>query len=158
MQLIAYQEQQTALHISSRLGNVDNVVLLLQHGASPDATTKDLYTPLHIAAKEGHEEVAQVLLEQGASQTLMTKVGINLQCASFECFCGVFSYCPSLSLCVCMRVCMRAFLCVSVTFLSILILLGSENFAKSNQCNYIKKLDGTNPVFNLTIIFKVKLL
>lgn len=68
------QEQQTPLHIAARLGNVDNVVLLLQHGASPDATTKDLYTPLHIAAKEGHEEVVAALLEHGASQNLTTKV------------------------------------------------------------------------------------
>ena len=57
------------------MGNVDNVVLLLQHGASPDSTTKDLYTPLHIAAKEGHEEVTSVLLDHGASKDLTTKVG-----------------------------------------------------------------------------------
>ena len=68
------QEQQSPLHIAARLGNVDNVVLLLQHGALPDSTTQDLYTPLHIAAKEGHEEVAQVLLEHGANQNLITKV------------------------------------------------------------------------------------
>jgi ankyrin len=69
-----FQEQQTPLHIAARLGNVDNVMLLLQHGASPNATTKDLYTPLHIAAKEGQEEVASVLLEHGASLDLTTKV------------------------------------------------------------------------------------
>lgn len=51
------QEEQTPLHVASRLGNVDIVMLLLQHGAGVDATTKDLYTPLHIAAKEGQEEV-----------------------------------------------------------------------------------------------------
>lgn len=68
------QEQQTPLHIAARLGNVDNVTLLLQLGAAPDAVTKDLYTPLHIAAKEGHEEVAAVLLEHGASHGLTTKV------------------------------------------------------------------------------------
>lgn len=62
------------MHIASRLGNVDNVVLLLQHGAAADATTKDKYTPLHIAAKEGHDEVAQVLLEHGASHDVTTKV------------------------------------------------------------------------------------
>jgi len=50
------------------------VVLLLQHGASPDAATHDLYTALHIAAKEGHEEVVRILLEHGANQTLMTNV------------------------------------------------------------------------------------
>ena len=68
------QERQSALHIASRLGNIDNVVLLLQHGASPDAATHDLYTALHIAAKEGHDEVVRILLEHGANQTLMTNV------------------------------------------------------------------------------------
>lgn len=48
---------QTPLHVASRLGNADIAMLLLQHGASPHATTRDLYTPLHIAAKEGQEEV-----------------------------------------------------------------------------------------------------
>ena len=72
--VICVQEQQTPLHIAARLGSVDNVLLLLQHGASPDALTKDQYTPLHIAAKEGHEEVASVLLDYGASQNLTTKV------------------------------------------------------------------------------------
>ena len=69
-----YQEQQTALHISARLGNVDNVALLLQHGAVPNATSKDMCTALHITAKEGHEDVAVVLLDHGADQTLLTKV------------------------------------------------------------------------------------
>lgn len=35
------QENQTPLHIASRLGNADIVSLLLQHGASVDAVTKD---------------------------------------------------------------------------------------------------------------------
>ena len=56
--LFLFQELQTPLHIASRLGNVDIVVLLLQSGAQVDATTKDLYTALHIAAKEGQEEVS----------------------------------------------------------------------------------------------------
>ena len=68
------QEQQTALHISARLGNVDNVALLLQHGAQPNSTSKDMCTALHITAKEGHDDVAVVLLEHGADQTLLTKV------------------------------------------------------------------------------------
>lgn len=54
---ILFQEQQTPLHIASRLGNVDIVMLLLQHGAAVDSTTKDMYTALHIAGKEGQEEV-----------------------------------------------------------------------------------------------------
>lgn len=51
------REQQTPLHIASRLGNVDIVMMLLQHGAKVDTTTKDMYTALHIAAKEGQDEV-----------------------------------------------------------------------------------------------------
>jgi len=69
-----FQEQQTPLHIAARLGNADNVVLLLQHGASPDATTKDCYTALHIASKEGHEDVVAVLLDHGSNHLLTTKV------------------------------------------------------------------------------------
>lgn len=52
---------QTPLHVASRLGNADIAMLLLQHGASPQATTRDLYTPLHIAAKEGQEEVLDLI-------------------------------------------------------------------------------------------------
>lgn len=66
------------MHIAARLGNVDNVVLLLQHGAAVDAATKDKYTPLHIAAKEGHDEVAQVLLEHEAQHDVTTKVSFLL--------------------------------------------------------------------------------
>lgn len=56
------------------MGNVDNVLLLLQHGADPEAVTKDGYTPLHIAAKEGHEDVIGVLIDQSASPNSVTKV------------------------------------------------------------------------------------
>lgn len=55
------REQQTPLHIASRLGNVDIVMLLLQHGGKVDNATKDMYTALHIAAKEGQDEVNDVL-------------------------------------------------------------------------------------------------
>lgn len=77
MQFENKKEQQTPLHIASRLGNVDIAMLLLQHGADVDAVTKDSYTPLHIAAKEGQDEVAAVLLEHGASSTAATKRGFT---------------------------------------------------------------------------------
>ena len=70
------QEQQTALHISSRLGAVDCALLLLDNGATPDAATVELYTPLHIAAKEGHEDVVQLLLDRGANSGLATSVSV----------------------------------------------------------------------------------
>ena len=58
------REQQTPLHIASRLGNVDIVMLLLQHGAQVDAVTKDMYTALHIAAKEGQDEVKDLVAKK----------------------------------------------------------------------------------------------
>lgn len=54
------REQQTPLHIASRLGNIDIAMLLLQHGAKVDTATKDMYTALHIAAKEGQDEVKRL--------------------------------------------------------------------------------------------------
>lgn len=72
--LLTHQEDQTPLHIASRLGKTEIVQLLLQHMAHPDAATNNGYTPLHIAAREGHLDVASVLLEAGASHSLPTKV------------------------------------------------------------------------------------
>lgn len=71
------QEDQTPLHIASRLGKTDIVQLLLQHMAHPDAATTNGYTPLHISAREGQLETAAVLLEAGASHSLPTKVSIG---------------------------------------------------------------------------------
>lgn len=39
-------------------------MLLLQHGAKVDNTTKDMYTALHIAAKEGQDEVKCLLIKR----------------------------------------------------------------------------------------------
>ena len=53
---------------------MEAVQLLLHHGATRDAATKDLYTPLHIAVKEGHEDVVEILLDSGAKHNTMTRV------------------------------------------------------------------------------------
>ncbi|KAJ8350883.1 hypothetical protein SKAU_G00260130 [Synaphobranchus kaupii] len=71
------QDDQTPLHISSRLGKADIVQHLLQRGASANASTTSGYTPLHLAAREGHEEVASALLEHGASLSATTKKGFS---------------------------------------------------------------------------------
>lgn len=71
---VSPQDDQTALHISSRLGKADIVQQLLQRGASANAATTSGYTPLHLAAREGHEDVAAMLLDQGASLSASTKV------------------------------------------------------------------------------------
>lgn len=68
------QEEQTPLHIASRLGKTEIVQLLLQHMAHPDAATASGHTPLHISAREGQVGVAAVLLEAGAAHSSATKV------------------------------------------------------------------------------------
>jgi len=70
------QDNQTALHVASRVGDVDAVELLISRGASMNAVTSDGYTPLHIAAKEGHDDVAQLLLDRGVPNTPSTKASL----------------------------------------------------------------------------------
>lgn len=83
------QDDQTALHISSRLGKVDIVQQLLQCGASANAATTSGYTPLHLAAREGHQDVAAMLLENGASLSSSTKVGFEEDLTQLYRFIGV---------------------------------------------------------------------
>uniref|UniRef100_A0A3B3YQE5 Uncharacterized protein n=1 Tax=Poecilia mexicana TaxID=48701 RepID=A0A3B3YQE5_9TELE len=66
-------DDQTPLHISSRLGKPDIVQHLLTKGACPD----NGYTPLHIAAKKNQMEIATTLLEYGASTSTVTRQGIT---------------------------------------------------------------------------------
>lgn len=71
------QDDQTPLHITSRLGKQDIVQQLLANRANPDSMTSTGYTPLHLAAREGHRDVAAALLDQGASLGITTKVHIK---------------------------------------------------------------------------------
>lgn len=75
--VVLWQDDQTPLHISSRLGKQDIVQQLLASGANPDAMTSTGYTPLHLAAREGHRDIAAALLDQGASLGITTKVNIK---------------------------------------------------------------------------------
>uniref|UniRef100_A0A3P8URX4 Ankyrin 3 n=1 Tax=Cynoglossus semilaevis TaxID=244447 RepID=A0A3P8URX4_CYNSE len=72
-----FTDDQTALHIASRLGKVEIVQQLLQCGASANAATTSGYTPLHLAAREGHRDVAAMLLDNGASLSSSTKKGFS---------------------------------------------------------------------------------
>ena len=70
---LCLKDNQTALHVASRVGDVDTVELLIGRGASMTAVTSDGYTPLHIAAKEGHDDLANLLLDHGVPSAPTTK-------------------------------------------------------------------------------------
>jgi len=54
------------VYASSKLGHLDVVKLLVDHGADVDREQEDAETPLFVAAKEGRLEVLQVLVGAGA--------------------------------------------------------------------------------------------
>lgn len=62
------------LHVASKWGRVNLVILLLARGAIIDCRTRDLLTPLHCAARSGHDQVVDLLLDKGAPISAKTKV------------------------------------------------------------------------------------
>ncbi|XP_063304668.1 ankyrin repeat domain-containing protein 39 isoform X1 [Pelobates fuscus] len=65
----------TALHYSSRNGNILVCSLLLDSGADSNAQTHGGSTPLHRAAYCGHIKVVQLLLDHGADPARMDSDG-----------------------------------------------------------------------------------
>ena len=63
---LAFDRDETPLHVSSRLGHVEITRVLLEHGADREARDKNGWSPLERASDGGHAELVQVLLEYGA--------------------------------------------------------------------------------------------
>ena len=66
----------STLHWAARSGEPEIAKMLLDAGATVDATTRNgAYTPLHEASKAGNASVARVLLEAGADPAARTTAG-----------------------------------------------------------------------------------
>lgn len=63
---VSPHNQQTALHIAARHGDVELIKLLVSFGAHINGGTVDLMTPLHEACLGGHPDVVDVLIAEGA--------------------------------------------------------------------------------------------
>jgi len=78
------QDEQTAVHLSSRLGDYKTVRLLVQHGADVNALMRDRYTPLHIAVKHEQLNVISELLSHAANIDVTSQVTHYVQHSSLR--------------------------------------------------------------------------
>ena len=72
---LGFDNEETPLLVSSRLGHVEISRVLLKHGADIGAQDNGFYSPLGRVALEGHVELAQVLLEHGADANALDSAG-----------------------------------------------------------------------------------
>lgn len=54
------------LHVAAVRGSIEEIEVLLQHGANINAKGEYDFTPLHHAVEHGHSEAVKFLLEKGA--------------------------------------------------------------------------------------------
>ncbi|XP_064647136.1 26S proteasome non-ATPase regulatory subunit 10-like [Lineus longissimus] len=60
------REGRTALHVATRLGNIEIVKELVKGGARVNAETEDYKTSLHVASWKGHDDIVKYLISSGA--------------------------------------------------------------------------------------------
>jgi ankyrin repeat protein len=78
MQLQELESLNIQLIIASFLGNVEQVGILLKHGADPNNTSGQLgNTPLHTAVSRGDELIVKILLYFGANQKIPNQHGLT---------------------------------------------------------------------------------
>lgn len=58
------------LHVAAVRGSVEDINILVDHGANINAKGEYDMTPLHHAAEHGHPEAVRTLLEKGADANL----------------------------------------------------------------------------------------
>lgn len=74
---LAYRDPEgdNCLHIASRRGYYEAVVLLLRAGFDVNATGDMRYTALHYAYQKGHQNIADLLIQNGASDEIISEFG-----------------------------------------------------------------------------------
>jgi ankyrin repeat protein len=65
------------LDIACTRGKIEEVIVLLNHGANIDATGEKGHTPLHEAVNQGHTKIVKFLLDQGANPHSVNDWGIS---------------------------------------------------------------------------------
>ena len=70
---LGFERKETPLHISSRLGHLEIVRVLLEHGADSEARDKNDWSPLERASTRGYVEIVHVLIEYGADPNARDK-------------------------------------------------------------------------------------
>lgn len=76
-----------ALHLAARYGALNNVKLLIENRANPNAKSIEGLTPLHEAAKEGREAVVEYLISKKVEINPIDKDGytpVDWACANGE--------------------------------------------------------------------------
>lgn len=63
------------LHIASIRGIIEEVLVLIEHGANVNEIGEMSYTPLHYAVNYKHMDVIQLLLKNGADVTIKNDFG-----------------------------------------------------------------------------------
>ena len=70
---IEWEDEQkcTPLHLATKKGHIESVIVLLAHQANIYAKDHRLWTPLHYAAYNGHKKVCNYLLKWEADQDVL---------------------------------------------------------------------------------------
>ncbi|KAF7693907.1 ankyrin repeat and SOCS box protein 13a.1 [Silurus meridionalis] len=77
---IGFWSERTPVHEAASLGQVENLQVLVESGASVNAATVDNMTPLHDACIQNHPECVRVLLNAGAQVDVRTIHGSTPLC------------------------------------------------------------------------------
>ena len=73
----SFINEETPLHLTSRVGHIDVAQLLIEHGADVAAQNKDGWTPLHQSSEGDHVDMARLLVEHGADVAAQDKHGLT---------------------------------------------------------------------------------